>query len=414
MIVFGWLFMLAAFVLSIAALVGLVSPGWFVRFSKTGKVYNRFLLFLGFNAASVVALFYGSAIMSATSGAAAIGGVLLLSSLILLACSVVGFIFPGLFARFSKSGKGFSRSSLFLRFFLSAFCSLFVGVLLIPTASNTEAASTPQPNYANAAPASQPASAAAVGLMAAAETRPAAEIASTASVAAQNVAQQTSETAASESSPPAGQRCRVVGIKDGDTFICLTNERQQITVRMAQIDAPEKGQPFGQKAKSTLSEYIHGQTVRLDESGQDRYGRTLAEVYDENGRNINMLMVQAGLAWAYKEYMTNTAYQEMQDEATRENRGLWSENGYIYPSDWRRGVRPQREQVATLPTTTEPQQRQRSGRLVQDRNARGFTCGSKRFCGQMNSCAEAMFYLRQCGVRRLDRDNDGIPCESIC
>ena len=410
--VFGGLFMLAAFVLSIAALVGLVSPGWFVRFSKTGKVYNRFLLFLGFNAASVVAMFYGVAITSAASFSAAIGGVLILSSLLLLICSVVGLVFPGLFARFSRSGKGFSRSSLFLGFFLSAFCSLFVGALLMPTTPNTEAVSTPQPNYADAAPAGQPASAAVVGLMAAADTRPAAEIASTASATTQNVAQQTAETAASESSPPAGQRCRVVGIKDGDTFTCLANGRRQITVRMAQIDAPEKGQPFGQKAKSTLSEYIYGQTVRLEESGFDRYGRTLAEVYDESGQNINMLMVQAGMAWAYKEYMTNTAYQEMQDEATRENLGLWSENGYIYPSDWRRGVRPQREQVATLPTA-EPHQ-QRSGRLAQDRNARGFTCGSKRFCREMNSCAEAMFYLRQCGVRRLDGDNDGIPCESIC
>lgn len=410
--VFGGLFMLAAFVLSIAALVGLVSPGWFVRFSKTGKVYNRFLLFLGFNAASVVAMFYGVAITSAASFSAAIGGVLILSSLLLLICSVVGLVFPGLFARFSRSGKGFSRSSLFLGFFLSAFCSLFVGALLMPTTPNTEAVSTPQPNYADAAPASQPASAAVVGLMAAADTRPAAEIASTASATTQNVAQQTAETAASENSPAAEHTCRVVGIKDGDTFTCLTNGRRQITVRMAQIDAPEKGQPFGQKAKSTLSEYIYGQTVRLEESGFDRYGRTLAEVYDESGQNINMLMVQAGMAWAYKEYMTNTAYQEMQDEATRENLGLWSENGYIYPSDWRRGVRPQREQVATLPTA-EPHQ-QRSGRLAQERNARGFSCGSKRFCREMNSCAEAMFYLRQCGVRRLDGDNDGVPCESIC
>ncbi|EEG25162.1 nuclease-like protein [Eikenella corrodens ATCC 23834] len=412
MMVFGGLFMLAAFVLSIAALVGLVSPGWFVRFSKTGKVYNRFLLFLGFNAASVVAMFYGVAITSAASFSAAIGGVLILSSLLLLICSVVGLVFPGLFARFSRSGKGFSRSSLFLGFFLSAFCSLFVGALLMPTTPNTEAVSTPQPNYADAAPASQPASAAVVGLMAAADTRPAAEIASTASATTQNVAQQTAETAASENSPAAEHTCRVVGIKDGDTFTCLTNGRRQVTVRMAQIDAPEKGQPFGQKAKSTLSEYIYGQTVRLEESGFDRYGRTLAEVYDESGQNINMLMVQAGMAWAYKEYMTNTAYQEMQDEATRENLGLWSENGYIYPSDWRRGVRPQREQVATLPTA-EPHQ-QRSGRLAQERNARGFSCGSKRFCREMNSCAEAMFYLRQCGVRRLDGDNDGIPCESIC
>ena len=32
----------------------------------------------------------------------------------------------------------------------------------------------------------------------------------------------------------------------------------------------------------------------------------------------------------------------------------------------------------------------------------------------MKSCAEAKFYLNQCGVTRLDRDKDGIPCETIC
>jgi len=42
----------------------------------------------------------------------------------------------------------------------------------------------------------------------------------------------------------------------------------------------------------------------------------------------------------------------------------------------------------------------------------GFTCGGKRTCGQMNSCAEANFYLNQCGLYRLDRDSDGRPCEA--
>jgi len=47
-----------------------------------------------------------------------------------------------------------------------------------------------------------------------------------------------------------------------------------------------------------------------------------------------------------------------------------------------------------------------------DRTA--FTCGNKRNCGQMSSCKEAYFYLKTCGLKRLDRDKDGIPCESIC
>ena len=42
------------------------------------------------------------------------------------------------------------------------------------------------------------------------------------------------------------------------------------------------------------------------------------------------------------------------------------------------------------------------------------SCGSKRRCGEMDSCAEARHYLTKCGVRSLDRDGDGVPCESLC
>ncbi|WP_199708141.1 excalibur calcium-binding domain-containing protein [Teichococcus wenyumeiae] len=42
------------------------------------------------------------------------------------------------------------------------------------------------------------------------------------------------------------------------------------------------------------------------------------------------------------------------------------------------------------------------------------SCGSKRYCTQMTSCAEAQFYFRQCGLSRLDGDRDGVPCEQLC
>ena len=45
--------------------------------------------------------------------------------------------------------------------------------------------------------------------------------------------------------------------------------------------------------------------------------------------------------------------------------------------------------------------------------AQSFTCSGKTF-SQMVSCAEACFNLHQCGARRRDGDNDGIPCENIC
>ena len=43
-----------------------------------------------------------------------------------------------------------------------------------------------------------------------------------------------------------------------------------------------------------------------------------------------------------------------------------------------------------------------------------FSCSGKRYCRQMSSCAEAHFYLRQCGVASLDGNSDGEPCEMLC
>jgi len=43
-----------------------------------------------------------------------------------------------------------------------------------------------------------------------------------------------------------------------------------------------------------------------------------------------------------------------------------------------------------------------------------YACDGRHLCKQMRSCEEARFFLNQCGVSSLDRDNDGVPCESIC
>lgn len=43
-----------------------------------------------------------------------------------------------------------------------------------------------------------------------------------------------------------------------------------------------------------------------------------------------------------------------------------------------------------------------------------FSCNGKDKCKEMSTCSEAKFYLNECGVRKLDRDKDGVPCESLC
>src|SRR2546428_14170819 len=70
---------------------------------------------------------------------------------------------------------------------------------------------------------------------------------------------------------------RVVGVTDGDTIKVLHNGKAE-KIRLHGIDCPEKAQPFGTKAKQFTSAMVFGKMVRVLTHGQDRYGRTVAEV----------------------------------------------------------------------------------------------------------------------------------------
>ena len=66
---------------------------------------------------------------------------------------------------------------------------------------------------------------------------------------------------------------KVVGISDGDTITVLISGHHQIKVRLAEIDAPEKSQAYGQRSKQSLSDLAFGKQVRVEQQDRDRYGR---------------------------------------------------------------------------------------------------------------------------------------------
>ncbi|OOF41977.1 nuclease [Rodentibacter rarus] len=134
------------------------------------------------------------------------------------------------------------------------------------------------------------------------------------------------------------RNCLVVGISDGDTITCLMRGNKPIKVRLSEIDAPERNQPFGKKAKQQLSALIYKRWVSLKISGQDRYKRTLATVY-YNGKNINLEMVKSGMAWAYQQYLRHSVYLEAQETAQVKRLGLWADPSPIPPYEWRKQER---------------------------------------------------------------------------
>ncbi len=128
---------------------------------------------------------------------------------------------------------------------------------------------------------------------------------------------------------------KVVAVADGDTFTLLTEDKKQIKVRLYGIDCPERKQAFGQVAKDFTSEAVFGKWVRLSKEGKDRYGRTVAIVELEDGRILNEMLLQAGLAWHYKRYDKNPDWERMEVQARRKRIGLWKDKYAIAPWDFR-------------------------------------------------------------------------------
>lgn len=113
---------------------------------------------------------------------------------------------------------------------------------------------------------------------------------------------------------------------------------QTFKVRLAEIDAPEKAQPFGNRSKQTLSNLCFEKPALLQPQGTDRYGRLLARV-ECDGVDANASMVYLGMAWVYDEYVIDETLYQHQEEAQADRRGLWSRNDPVPPWEWRRGYR---------------------------------------------------------------------------
>lgn len=129
---------------------------------------------------------------------------------------------------------------------------------------------------------------------------------------------------------------KVIGIKDGDTVVLMLNG-EETPIRLAHIDSPEKGQPFGYAAKQFVSDLCFGrEVILLSENKKDRNGRLIAEIILEDGTNMNKEVIRAGLGWHYKKYSEDKEYADLEYEARTKRIGLWADKDPVAPWEWRK------------------------------------------------------------------------------
>lgn len=127
---------------------------------------------------------------------------------------------------------------------------------------------------------------------------------------------------------------KVIGIIDGDT-VDVRVQKETKRIRLYAIDAPEKGQAFGNRAREATGRLVFGRTVTVIGHGKDRYGRTLGDIFLPNGSMLNERLVDQGWAWHYTRYSTNLRLAQLEEGARRAGRGLWADPHPIPPWEFR-------------------------------------------------------------------------------
>ncbi|MDX8400190.1 MAG: thermonuclease family protein [Gallionellaceae bacterium] len=195
---------------------------------------------------------------------------------------------------------------------------------------------------------------------------------------------------------------KVIAVMDGDTVMVL-RKGQRLKIRLANIDAPEKAQAFGPESRDSLQQMVGKKQVQIDSQAVDQYGRIVGTIF-VNDLNANEEQVRRGLAWEYSHYHSDKGYIALEKEAKQARRGLWAQSHLQPPWKWRKAH----------PSTFTKRPKTHKSKQTSNHAVYDPACGNKKNCGQMSSCAEANFYLTHCGLKSLDENKNGEPCEKLC
>lgn len=134
---------------------------------------------------------------------------------------------------------------------------------------------------------------------------------------------------------------KVIKVTDGDTINIRDNDNKTHKIRLAGIDAPEMSQPYGEESRTQLLGLVYGKEVVIQTKKKDRYGRIIGTIYHD-GKDVNLIQVQAGMAWWYEYYKDQQSpedqrlYSTSHERAKKGKVGLWEDPLAMNPYKWRK------------------------------------------------------------------------------
>lgn len=125
-------------------------------------------------------------------------------------------------------------------------------------------------------------------------------------------------------------------IFDGDSFLVRPGDAKEIDVRLADIDAPEKHQPYGDTAKAALRKLIEGREVHVEVLDTDQYRRKVARVYRMPDRfELGRALVHDGHVWVNRKWARDRTLIELEDSARQQHIGLWATDAEQLVPPWK-------------------------------------------------------------------------------
>ena len=202
----------------------------------------------------------------------------------------------------------------------------------------------------------------------------------------------------------------VVSVGDGDT-LRISTQGKTITIRLGCVDSPELAQkPWGEQARNRLNQLLPpGIAVQVREIERDRYGRNVAELYLGNS-SVNLQLVKEGQAVVYRQYLsgcnaTKDKYLQAETQAKQKRLGFWNQPSPVMPWNFRHANKGSANQASGSPAASPTTQASQLPACVNS----DCNCSDFETQGQ----AQQVFEAFPDDPFRLDRDKDGVACESL-